>query len=396
MLTLAAAKVVVLPRFLRGICVILLSSMPGIFALAYWVLPAHRQGESFAAQAAELTAQLESTATPVDDKTVLTAARPSRDDNSGHHVLRRYPVWRSDQAWFQDLVDLAKHQGVTTQELKHTGMRRKENRSVTSAIEAVQIENDISGYLGQRGYEWRMTGSQVDVSRLLSRLASRALWVDRLEIRPMADDLAQRPKGQILLNSPSTGTRSEPRTSTEVRAELRTTAAQGVLVQAVLTFRQSIWVFEEDQSLVAEHLPAFRFEQWNDSPVELPSLSDLFSSTNHTCVAATPHTLASTESRRVFADEALEQIRLVGVIEKTKGESCRVRRGIFRGPSGELVVAAHNAEVSSSGLRLVSLSKSRGVLYSEKLGSTVMRLEPTLMSGASYGHGSVSAASDHD
>jgi hypothetical protein len=125
-------------------------------------------------------------------------------------------------------------------------------------------------------------------------------------------------------------------------------------------------------------------------------LSDLFSSTNHTCVAATPHTLASTVSRRVFADEALEQIRLVGVIEKTKGESRRVRRGIFRGPSGELVVAAHNAEVSSSGLRLVSLSKSRGVLYSEKLGSTVMRLEPTLMSGASYGHGSVSAASDHD
>ena len=177
-----------------------------------------------------------------------------------------------------------------------------------------------------------------------------------------------------------------------MRAELRTTATPGVLVQAVLTFRQSIWVFEEDQSLVAEHLPAFRFEQWNDSPVELPSLSDLFSSTNHTCVAATPHTLASTESRRVFADEALEQIRLVGVIEKTKGESRRVRRGIFRGPSGELVVAAHNAEVSSSGLRLVSLGKSRGVLYSEKLGSTVMRLEPTLMSGASYGHGSVSAA----
>jgi hypothetical protein len=305
-------------------------------------------------------------------------------------------VWRSDQAWFQDLVDLAKHQGVTTQELKHTGMSRKEDPSVTSAIKAVQIENDIPGYLGQRGYEWRMTGFQIDVSRLLSRLVSRALWIDRLEIRPIAADLAQRPKGQILLNSPSTGTRSEPRTSTEVRAELRTTAAQGVLVQALLTFRQSIWVFEEDQPLVAEHLPAFRFEQWNDSPVELPFLSDLFSSTNHTCVAATPHTLASTESRRVFADEALEQIRLVGVIEKTKGESRRVRRGIFRGPSGELVVAAHNAEVSSSGLRLVSLSKSRGVLYSEKLGSTVMRLEPTLMSGASYGRGSVSAASDHD
>ena len=92
MLTLAAAKVVVLPRFLRGICVVLLSSMPGIFALAYWVLPAHRQGEFFAAQAAELTAQLVSTATPVGDKTVLTAARPSRDDKSGQHVLRRHPV----------------------------------------------------------------------------------------------------------------------------------------------------------------------------------------------------------------------------------------------------------------------------------------------------------------
>jgi hypothetical protein len=77
-------------------------------------------------------------------------------------------------------VDLAKHQGVTTQELKHTGMRRKEDRSVTSAIEAVQIENDIPGYLGQRGYEWRMTGFQIDVSRLLSRLVSRALWIDRL------------------------------------------------------------------------------------------------------------------------------------------------------------------------------------------------------------------------
>ena len=84
------------------------------------------------------------------------------------------------------------------------------------------------------------------------------------------------------------------------------------------------------------------------------------------------------------------------MIEKTKGESRRVRRGIFRGPSGQLVVAAHNAEVSSSGLRLVSLSKNRGVLYSEKMGRTVMRLEPTLMSGASHDRGSVSAAPDHE
>jgi hypothetical protein len=65
-------------------------------------------------------------------------------------------------------------------------MSRKEDPSVSSTIKAVQIENDIPGYLGQRGYEWRMTGFQTDVSRLLSRLASRALWIDRLEIRPIA------------------------------------------------------------------------------------------------------------------------------------------------------------------------------------------------------------------
>jgi hypothetical protein len=383
MLTLAAAKLAVLPWFMRGICLILLGSMPGFFALAYWVLPVYRQGESFAAQAAELAAQLESEA-PLDDRPVVKVARPSRDDESSQHALRRYPVWHSDQVWLRDLVDLAKHQGVSTQVLKHTGMSRKEDRLVASAVKSAWIENDIPGHLGQRGYEWRMTGSQVDVGRLLAGLASRALWIDALEIWPTAADGTRRLKSKTHVNLPNT------------RAGAKTTAAQDVLVHAVLTFRQSAWIFQENKPLAAERLPAYRFEQPYESPVVLPSFDTLFSTTNPSCVEATRQAAPLIESQQVFADQALEQIRLVGVIEKTKGGGHRVRRGIFRGPSGALVVAAHNAEVSANGLRVVNLSKSHGVLYSEELGPTVMMLEPTLMSRVSYDRAPVSAPSYHE
>ena len=68
-------------------------------------------------------------------------------------------------------------------------------------------------------------------------------------------------------------------------------------------------------------------------------------------------------------------------------------KGLVRGVKSALLMFTVELGV---GAALVSLSKSRGVLYSEKLGPTVMRLEPTLMSRASHDRASVSAASDHD
>lgn len=380
---IVAAKLVVLPELMRGISLILLSCMPGLIGLAYWALPVYQQGQSFAAQAEELTSQLESEATSIlDDPPVLGAGRPSRDDKSSRRVLQRYPVWYSDQVWLQDLVDLAKHQGVSTQELKHTGMSRKEDRSIASAMKAAWVENNMPGHLRQRGYEWRMTGSQADVSRLLANLASRALWIDALDIRPIAAGSVLRPVDKTHLNSTGKTT--------------RTAGAQTTLVNAKLTFRQSAWIHQERKPLPANHLPAYRLDEPLGRAVEVPSLGALFSTANPACVHTTAHAAPLTESPRVFADQALEEIRLVGVIDKTRGGNDRIRRGVFRGPSGALMVAAHNAEISSSGLRLVNLSKSRGVLYSQKQGPKVMMLEPALMSRAPHHRMSVSVLPDDE
>lgn len=345
MLVSLTANIAVLPPFLRCSSMIFLGCMPGVLTFVVWVLPTHRLDESFVGQAAELAAQLES---KVGSATGSAQHKVSGEER--RQVFRRFPAWHSDKVWLRDLVDLATSLGVSTQGLKHTGMSRKEPPSIVTAMNTARAESQHHGYLAQRGYEWRVVGAAADLGRLLGRLASHALWIDALDIWPV---------GSASVRLPATAERAQ--------------------VTAMLTFRQGAWVSSAIQPLTAQVPADGRFETQPEIPSALPSLQALIADTDATCAGTSPEGGRLTESHRVFADLALEQIRLVGVIERMDADNKAIQQAVFRGASGSLVVAANDAEVSSSRLRLVELSKSRGVLYSKEQGPTVLRLEPVLM-----------------
>ena len=364
-----AARLVVMPSLLRGICIILLSSIPGVFALAIWVLPAYRQGVSIAEQATEIVSTLEG-------QRASESVQHRIDVESRRQVLQRYPVWYSDQAWLQGLVGLAKSLGVSTQGLKHTGTGPREDPDVVNAMRTLRVDNNTIGHLEQRGYEWRMTGSHADISRLLGHLASRSLWVDALDVRSMVARSAQSRGSQAILNAPG--------------------VAEPAAVSAVLTFRQSARILPEIKPAQVASSSEYAFEPEHRAPVPLPAFERLFASANHSCTAENHGNPRLAESVKVFADQALDQISLVGVIERAGEKGRVVRRAVFRGAKGSLVVAAQNAEIASRGFRLVELDKDHGVLYSEDEGSTVMMLEPVLMAAVDNPRHSTSATRDHE
>lgn len=329
--------------------------MPVLFALAFWVLPTYRQVQSFTEQTAEFV--LASTG-----KLAFKPAQGELSPGNVQRVLQKFPVWHSEQIWLQGLVDLAKGFGVSTEGLKHTGMRRKEAAFVAKATRTAFADSEMNGHLEQRGYEWQIKGSQEGVSRVLESLAVHALWVDELVIWP--DVFAPGPN------------------RTNKQQDGSASGAGQIPVSAMLTFRQSARVYPETHSARPVSFPTRLFTRQSvDGTLLLPSMAALFAPANGGCLDPSAGNSGMAEHTRVFADQGIDHIRLAGVIEKTVRGGNVVRRAVFRSGSGALVVATPDAEISAARLRLEELNKSRAVLFSDEGAAVVLMLEPLLVSG---------------
>ena len=354
----------------RWFAICLVASLPGLLALCVWVVPVWQEHQEQRRLLAELDLKARDGVGAAAQQSVSHVQR-------WQAMLRKFPLWQTEQGWLRALVDLAAGLEVTTHRLDPSGARRRDKSQIVDAVNLAPPERTSSVLLEQRGYVWHVSGRARDISRLLRQLTLGAVWIDELTI--------------VARSSSKDSSNPHP-----VSASKKSRGTFPITLSAVLTFRQSGRVNSDGAPLTgpkatqafaeAEPLP---WPQPIDDRTVSNWLHRMAAPPRVSCQPSAPFKPPDPEVRRVFISQPLDAVRLAGVIERIDATGDRSLRAVFVDAQGALAVAAPNARVSAQEFLLLELNRRRAVLHSEEHGVAVLTLEPKLRPNASLGHQSI-------